>query len=433
MESTQPQNSISTWLDRPLNQLLPKVTVELLLIIVILGVTIISRFYGLGLRVMSHDEVNHVVPSYSFYQGNGYSHDPVTHGPMQFHLVAASYYLFGDTDFTSRIPAALFSIATVAFVLLAWRRYLGKTGALLAGFFFMISPYLLFYGRYTRNEAFVGLFGVIMLYAVLHYLEKGKNTTLYLYTTVLALHFCTKETSFIYTAEILIFLALIFLKDVTQKTWRKNANRNAFILAMLIMLLFIGIALGIGVISAKDGGATATETQVGIGDATAGLLSDPLKIGLYVSLGLAVIALVVALVILFTDLGIKALRTIRSFDLLILTFSLIMPQLIAFPIKLAGWNPLDYSQPGLIRTSIVLVVTTLVAAAIGILWKPKLWLINAVLFYSLFTVLYTSVFTNGQGFFTGYGWLPGILAFAAGSKPGDAALVFLCFPPNTDV
>ena len=401
MESTQPQNSVSTWLDRPLNHLLPKVTVELLLIIFIMGVTIISRFYGLGLRVMSHDEVNHVVPSYSFYQGNGYSHDPVTHGPMQFHLVAASYYLFGDNDVTSRIPAALFSIATVAFVLIAWRRYLGKTGSLLAGFFFMISPYLLFYGRYTRNEAFVGLFGVIMLYAVLHYLEKGKNSTLYLYTAVLALHFCTKETSFIYTAEILIFLAMIFLKDVTLKTWRKSTNRNAFILAMLIMLLFIGVALGIGVITAKDGGATTTETQVGIGETTAGLLSDPLNIGLYVSLGLAVIALVIALVILFTDLGIKALRRIRSFDLLILTFSLVMPQLIAFPIKLAGWNPLDYSQPGLIRTSIILVVTTLLAAGIGILWKPRLWVINAVLFYSLFTVLYTSVFTNGQGFFTG--------------------------------
>ena len=38
----------------------------------------------------------------------------------------------------------------------------------------------------------------------------------------------------------------------------------------------------------------------------------------------------------------------------------------------------------------------------GVLWKPKLWAINAVIFYGFFTVfLHTSVFTNGQGFFTG--------------------------------
>ncbi len=93
---------------------------------------------------MSHDEVNHVVPSYDLYQGRGYSHDPVTHGPLQFHLLAASYFLFGDTDFSSRIPSALFSITTIAFVLFAWRRFLGRTGALLAGLFFLISPFLLF-------------------------------------------------------------------------------------------------------------------------------------------------------------------------------------------------------------------------------------------------------------------------------------------------
>ena len=82
---------------------------------------------------MSHDEVNHVVPSYDLYQGRGYRHDPVTHGPFQFHIVALSYFLFGDNDFSSRIPAATFSVAAIAFVLFAFRRYLGRSGALIAG------------------------------------------------------------------------------------------------------------------------------------------------------------------------------------------------------------------------------------------------------------------------------------------------------------
>ena len=71
--------------------------------------------------------------------GQGYRHDPVTHGPMQFHLVALSYLLLGDNDFTSRLPAALFSIATVM-MMWKYRRYFGRVGALMSGLFMLISP-----------------------------------------------------------------------------------------------------------------------------------------------------------------------------------------------------------------------------------------------------------------------------------------------------
>ncbi len=398
MESTQQNEpALSSWLDRPILKGTTRITPEVILITLILLITILSRFIGLGWRVMSHDEINHVIPSYDLYNGQVYAYSPVTHGPLQFHLLAASYYLFGDSDFTSRIPAALFSIATVAFVLFAWRRYLGKTGALLAGLFFMISPYMLFYGRYTRNEAFIGLYGVIMLYAVLRYLEQGKHSTLYLYTAVLALHFCTKETSFIYTAEILIFLGIVFLKDVVQKQWKQGSRRDIFVITMLATLFFLAVALGISVITAK---APATEAQVAA-NGIAEQFADPLRIALYAGLGLALVSLAIGLVLLLIDLGMSELRKMRSFDLLILTFTVILPQLIAFPIKLLGWDPLDYSQQGILRTSIVLVISVILAVGIGMLWKPKLWLINAGLFYAIFTVLYTSIFTNGQGFFAG--------------------------------
>lgn len=389
----------TSWLDRPVIPALPKIKVEHLLMTIIILLTILSRFYNVGARVMSHDEVNHVVPSYDLYIGKGYSHDPVTHGPMQFHLLAASYFLFGDSDVSSRIPAVLFSIATVAFVLIAWRRYLGRTGALLSGLFFMISPYMLFYGRYTRNEAFVGLFGVILLYAVLHYLEKGKHSTLYLYTAVLSLYFCTKETSFIFTAEMLIFLAFLFLKDITQKEWKKPSSRDLFILIVMIALLFVGAALGAGVIDSK---ATAEVTAVVEGAAAAPAAPPSVAhIIMLISVGLAGLGIVAALVLLLIDLGWSNIRDLRSFDLLVLTMTLVMPQLIAFPISLLGWNPLDYSQTGLIRTSIVLAVVVVLAVVIGLVWKPMLWLKNVAIFYSIFTVLYTTVFSNGQGFFTG--------------------------------
>ncbi len=117
----------TSWLDKPVFTWWPWLTVEKLLIVLILAVTIFTRFYDLGTRTMAHDEINHVVPAYSF---DNYVFDPVTHGPFQFHAIALSYFLLGDSDFAARVPAALFGIAIVAFVLFAWKRYLGRTGAL---------------------------------------------------------------------------------------------------------------------------------------------------------------------------------------------------------------------------------------------------------------------------------------------------------------
>src|SRR5512133_411542 len=160
MDPSIPEQQPELWLDKPVVSFQPKIKIEHLIIAIILILAVVSRFYGLGVRSFDHDEVNHVIPSFDLYQGRGYVHSPVTHGPFQFHLIAGSYFLFGDSNFTSRLPHALFSIATIAFVMIAFKRYLGRTGALLAGVFFLIDPFMLFYGRYARNEAFVALFAV---------------------------------------------------------------------------------------------------------------------------------------------------------------------------------------------------------------------------------------------------------------------------------
>ena len=140
---------------------------------IILLLAILSRFYDLGARVISHDETSHVYYAWRLFQGMGYSHDPITHGPFQFHFLALIYFLLGDSDFTARIPAAITSVLTILFVW-KYRRYLGKWGTLAAALMFLISPFMLYYGRYVRNEAFVALFGVVTLWAILRYLETSQ-------------------------------------------------------------------------------------------------------------------------------------------------------------------------------------------------------------------------------------------------------------------
>ncbi|GAP15361.1 dolichyl-phosphate-mannose-protein mannosyltransferase/NHL repeat [Longilinea arvoryzae] len=397
MEKSTEKSPAASWLDRPVFRALPQFRVETLLIVLILIAAIFTRFYNIDLRVMSHDETNHVRPAWDYYQGRGYNYDPVTHGPFQFHVLAASYFLLGDSDFSARAPYALFSIATIAVGMLAFKRYLGQRGALFAGAMMLISPILLFYGRYTRNEAFEGLWTVLMIYGILRYLEKGEKSALILLTIVSAFHFSDKATSYIYTAQALMFLALFFLDQVTRLKWPEEATRKRFILLMGIMIVMVVVALGAGVASAD---ASTTPLQSNATTPQIGSLS--LLRGLeYGGLVLALVAGLAAVVTLVRSLGWKVIRKQRSFDLIMLLMALVIPLLAAFPVRMVGWNPLDYSTSGMLHTALFLVPMVAIGVALGLWWRPRIYLTCLAIFSAIFTVLYTSFFTNGQGFFMG--------------------------------
>lgn len=393
-------NEPTSWLEKPILTWLPQINVRTLIIAFILILAVVSRFYNVDLRVMSHDEVNHVVPSWDLFSGRGYRHDPVTHGPMQFHLVALSYFLLGDNDFSSRLPSVLFSIATVAFVLFGYRRYLGKNGALIGASLFLISPFLLFYGRYTRNESFVAFFGVVMIYAVLNYLERGRRGTLLVLTAVISLHFATKETSFIYMAQILLFLAFLLIRDAVNERNLDSQVKKRFVSLMTISLILV---LAMVILAAWTAGLTPKPPEVAAGPdpIAATVVPQWEMIALAVGLTAALASGILGLFTLVNGLGWKKIRSFRSFDLLILVGTLVLPQLTAFPVKMVGLDPLDYSSIGLIRTGIFLAVFMAISAAIGLWWRPRVWLVNAGLFYGIYVVLYTTFFTNGRGFFTG--------------------------------
>ena len=247
MQATQEQRS--HWLDRRLFSL-PGVNLEVLLYTIIILLTIFSRLYILGARVMSHDENSHVYYSWRFYRGEGFQHDPLMHGPLQFHLLAASYFIFGDNDFTGRFPQALCSIAAVAFMW-AFRRYLGRVGALIGAVMMAISPYVMFYGRYARNEGFIELFFVVTIWALLRYLETGLPRYLYWLTLASVLHFTSKETSFIYHAQAMLFLGIYFLYRVIQARWPHPRYRDYFLVTLIAVLLLTGAAGGFMVFAPK--------------------------------------------------------------------------------------------------------------------------------------------------------------------------------------
>jgi DNA-binding beta-propeller fold protein YncE len=393
----------TAWLDKPVIKSLPNFTIEHLLISLILLLTVVSRLAGLGERVMSHDEVNHVVPAWGLYQGQGYIHDPVTHGPLQFPLMAFSFFLFGDSDFTARLPHALFSIATVALAIFALRRFLGRGGALIAGFLFLISPFFLFYGRYARNEAIVGFLGLLLIYATLAYLESGRFRYLVMVAVAMALHFTSKETAYIYTAQALIFALFYLVERLTRAPWKKPLFQMGFILSLLAAILFALVAVIVLSFSAAEATIQVNSATPVAAEAAAGLMNYPVnsRIIIYTSIGLALAGGLASVFFLLSGFGLKRLRSYRIFDLLILQGTLVLPILAAFVIKWLGYDPMDYSDAGILRSTIAIAVLAAVSVLVGWFWRPKQWLICAGLFTGIYVLLFSTFFTNGQGVATG--------------------------------
>jgi uncharacterized protein (TIGR03663 family) len=388
------------WLDRPIMGDLSLKWATVIFIGIIL-IAVISRFYMLGERVMSHDETSHVYFSWLLEQGRGYKHDPVTHGPLQFHLIALSYFLFGDNDFSSRIPHAIAGILSIAF-LWNYRRYLGKVGWIIAAVLMVISPYMLYYGRYARNEILVVLFGLISIWALLRYLETGAVRYLLWLTAATALHFTSKETAYIYTAQILIFLALYFLSRVYQSTWARPEQRNRFLIAIILSIAAFLFGAVMLIIGSQEAGISPTETaapSIPGEPLTTPALTVPLPALLLFLSGIITIG--VGLYFLIIGYGLDKLRDERSFGLLLLLSTLVLPMLAPFPVKFLGWDPLDYTSTGMVRTALFMVPLAILAILIGLWWNARVWLANAALFYAIYVVFYTTLFTNGAGFFTG--------------------------------
>ncbi len=396
------------WLERPLISSLPFLTGEIFVFSLILLFTVISRFYDLDTRVMSHDESLHTYFSWLLYKGDGYQHNPMMHGPLQFHLLALSYFLFGVSDFTARIPSVLFNIATIA-MLWYWRKYLGKAGALIAGFLMLISPYMLFYGRYVRNEPYSAFAGMLMFFSVLRYLESGEKRYLYWLTLSLLINFTAKETAFIYAAQILLFLAAYFVWRLLLQPWKNKIARDTFINLLGLAIVLSGGAIGAGLLS-RDTVVPSAEPSMPANPLAEGAITTSSGAFPWTALffAAALAALGFAVYYLIQGLGWERIRQERSFDLLILIGTLVLPLLTPLISKIFGWTipttigeiasfvPSEYIQVG-----VAIAITFGLSAALGIWWNFEYWWKNALLFYAPFTVLFTTVFTNSGGFFTG--------------------------------
>jgi len=118
----------------------------------------------------------------------------------------------------------------------------------------------------------------------------------------------------------------------------------------------------------------------------------------------------------------KPLREVPAFDLVMLLATLALPLASPVLVKAMGFDPMDYSQTGLLRTLMVVVTMLSFSAVLGTWWNDRVWLVSAGIYYGIFFLLYTSMFANPQGAATGIVgmlgyWLLTQQAVARGGQP----------------
>jgi len=269
-------------LDTPLHTLF-NLNWETVAYAVIALLAIITRFWDLGARTISHDESLHALYSYKLYAGEGYVHNPMMHGPFLFHANALIYFLFGVNDYTARIMPAIFGVALVLLPIFL-RKELGRLGALVASALFLVSPSILYYSRYIRNDIYMVVWAMLMVIALFRFMDERRNRWLYVGTVATVLSLCTKETSYIFGFILVTFLALVALREIIGE--RRSTLLYMVLTALTLLLMGLAWVLGRAPVPAEAAAAGKTFAQrvapllvLAAGVSLAALVSVPLISG----------------------------------------------------------------------------------------------------------------------------------------------------------
>ncbi len=414
--------SRDAWLDKPL---LAAVTWERALYCLFILLAILSRFYDMGARVMSHDESLHTYFSYLLATGKGFQHTPLMHGPFLFHVTALSYFLFGADDFTSRIPTAVFGVVLVALPYL-FRRWLGRVGALATSFALLISPSILYHARYIRQEEFILVWTTLTVLCMWRYLEDRQAGWLVGLTAALAFHATDKATSFLAVAMLMVFLSLLALWQLYRARRKRADGRRWQDAAMLIGFGAVTAIFMVSLSILFELGSTSLARALGVIAPSPGATGGVLNTLAYVLIMLLMAVLVcVGLTFLyrmtFGEWLSVASRNAPAFNVIIVLVTTTMfmgsPAMLLIknriwqvfrgeelvPISTLGNMSNLQANPQVITTMFAMALALIsIAIAIGVAWNWRLWLVVIGVFLIITVTLFTTVFTNTAGIGTGF-------------------------------
>ena len=258
----------------------------------------ILRFWGLGDKPLHHDESLHAYFSLQLLHNlqnwsscfnpavTCYRYDPLLHGPFQFHAIALVYQLSqwlgapdnGVNTTTVRIVAA--TLGTVIIALPYFMRdYMGKWTAILASFLLAVSPSMVYFSRFAREDIYMACFTLILVVATGRYIREHKMRWLVIGSAAFALSYATSEATFLTIAVFGSFLGALVMWELGKKWTLKTSiapdaalskylpKTGAPVLLVVYFLVLLPIAkIGLGLLSSLSRYITASPQHTAVSD-----------------------------------------------------------------------------------------------------------------------------------------------------------------------
>jgi len=354
--------------------------------IILVLISLAMRFWDLGSRSFGYDESLHAYYSYLLYQGDGFQHTPLMHGPLQFHGTALMFFLFGDSDYTARLLHAI--LGTLLVILPFFLRdRMGRIGALVTAFMIAFSPMMLYYSRYARNDILMAFWTTSLVILMWRYLDTGRSRYIYLSALVLALSFATKETTFISLLIVCSYLFIISSTDWIPWLLRKPALRKDN----------NGYSDEIGPNSV--GVVTIEEYRYWPGYGYFyGKPNFRHRMSNFSNAG--------SFLVLLVTLSVPQVSAVSSlFQSKLAPYGVILADSINSIGSPSGdilfnIGGTDISK-GIVIATVIIILLLWFSALIGFIWNRKVWIRSATIFYGVWILLFTTVFTNLLGIGSG--------------------------------
>ena len=170
------------------------------------------RIWDAGSRAMHGDEAEHAWFAWNLFRGAGYAYDPVYHGPLQFPITAAFYFLFGVSNTTGRLLSILCGTAIVGMPYF-FRREMGRSAALLAALLIAVSPAFVYVSRLERDDTISALCALILASAIFGYVRTRRVRFVYLGAAAAAFSLSAFENTYI---TLFIFGSFIGIVLISQ-------------------------------------------------------------------------------------------------------------------------------------------------------------------------------------------------------------------------
>ena len=324
----------------------------LLILLGIAAVALVLRVVDLDARAMHHDESLHAKYAWDLAEGRGYEHNPLMHGPLLFHTVAGVFVVAGDSEVASRLPMALAG-AVLVLVPLLLRRWLGDIGVIVAGALIAFSPVLLYYSRFSRNDVPAAIFTLLLFAAIWRYRDDGRERWLLIAAASIALSFATKETAYLFSGLALLYINATLTSSLLRQMRGESADFAHTTQAVGWIVLFPFAWL--------------------------------------------IAALWYPLGPLRRRLGLETLP--REGDLMVVVGTMTAPFLgAALRIPFPGIETSSYEHIETVIVTELLVISLI----IGVLWRPMTWLPLAAVAWLITIPLFTTGFTNQDGFLSAF-------------------------------